>query len=291
MAAILTEIVQGLVSGALVGGMYATVGIGLTLVFGVVRIVNFAHGSFVMAAAYCSWLLFDRFGLDPYVSGLFLVPGFFLIGVGYYWALMRPMIGKSLLAQSLITIAVSYVIENVALGLFTSQMRVVDVSYAVQSIAIGPISLPVTRLIAGVVGLGATALMYLLLWRTGTGIAVRAAAADRPIAEAMGINTHSAQAFVTGIGIACAALGGVVLLPIFAASPAMGSDFTFLSFLIIVLGGMGSFFGALVGGVILGVTENLGATFFDGSTGHMLTFVLFVILLVFRPYGVLVRRR
>ena len=287
----LIAVLQGLISGALVGGMYATVGIGLTLVFGVVRIVNFAHGSFLMAAAYCSWLLFDRFGLDPYASGLLLVPAFFLIGIGYYWALMRPMIGQSLLAQSLITIAVSYVIENTALGLFSSQMRVVAVPYAVASFSIGPIALPVTRLIAGAVGLCATTVMYLLLWRTGMGIAVRAAAADRPIAEAMGINTHSAQALVTGIGIACAALGGVVLLPIFAASPSMGSDFTFLSFLIIVLGGMGNFFGALVGGIILGVTENLGATFFDGSTGHMLTFVLFLVLLVFRPYGVLAGRR
>lgn len=287
----LTAILQGIVSGALVGGMYATVGIGLTLVFGVVRIVNFAHGAFLMAAAYCSWLLFEHFGLDPYVSGLLLVPAFFLLGIVYYWALLRPMIGQSLLAQSLITIAISYIIENTALGLFSSQMRVVAVPYAVQSIALGPIELPVTRLVAGSIGVLATTAMYLLLWRSGVGIAVRAAAADRPIAEAMGINTHSAQAFVTGIGIACAALGGVVLLPIFAVSPAMGADFTFLSFLIIVLGGMGNFFGALAGGVILGVTENLGATFFDGSTGHMLTFVLFVILLVFRPYGVLARRR
>ena len=271
--------------------MYATVGIGLTLVFGVVRIVNFAHGSFLMAAAYLSWLMFEHWGIDPYLGAVVLVPGFFVVGVAYYWALMRPMIGQSLLAQSLITIAVSYVIENTALGLFSSQMRVVSVPYAVASLSLGPVDLPVTRLIAGAVGLVATAGMYLLLWRTGMGVAVRAAAADRPIAEAMGINTHAAQALVTGLGIACAALGGVVLLPIFAVSPAMGADFTFLSFLIIVLGGMGSFFGALVGGVILGVTENLGATFFDGSTGHMLTFVLFVVLLVFRPYGVLARAR
>jgi branched-chain amino acid transport system permease protein len=288
---VLNAVLQALVSGALVGGMYATVGIGLTLVFGVVRIVNFAHGAFLMAAAYCSWLLFDHYGIDPYLSAVILVPGFFVIGIAYYWGLMRPMIGQSLLAQSLITIAVSYVIENTALGLFSSQMRVVSVQYAVASITIGPIELPVTRLIAGAVGLVATTIMYLLLWRSSMGIAVRAAAADRSIAEAMGIDTHAAQALVTGIGIACAALGGIVLMPIFAVSPSMGSDFTFLSFLIIVLGGMGSFFGALVGGIILGVTENLGATFFNGSTGHMLTFVLFVILLVFRPYGVLARHR
>ncbi len=287
----LTEILQGVISGALVGGMYATVGIGLTLVFGVVRIVNFAHGAFLMAAAYCSWLLFQNCGIDPYLSGLIVVPAFFLIGIGYYWTLMRPMIGQSLLAQSLLTIAVSYIIENTALGLFSSENRVVSVPYATASLAFGPIILPVTRLVAGAVGVLATTVMYVLLWRTNIGIAVRAAAADRPIAEAMGINTHAAQAFFTGIGIACAALGGVVLLPIFAASPQMGEDFTFLSFLIIVLGGMGNFFGALVGGVILGITENLGATFFDGSTGHMLTYVLFVILLVFRPYGVLGRAR
>jgi branched-chain amino acid transport system permease protein len=283
--------VQGLVSGALVGGMYAIVGIGLTLVFGVVRIVNFAHGSFLMAAAYCSWLLFEYYGIDPYLSAVIIVPAFFVIGLVYYRVLLRPMVGQSLLAQALITIAISYVIENTALGLFGSEMRVVSVSYATQSLSIGPIVLPYTRLIAGIVGLLATAAMYLLLWRTGIGIAVRAAAADRQIAEAMGINTHSAQAIVTGIGIACAALGGVVLLPIFAASPAMGVNFTFLSFLIIVLGGMGNFFGALVAGVVLGITENLGATFFDGSKGQMLIFVLFVVLLVLKPYGLLEARR
>ena len=283
--------IQGVVSGALVGGMYATVGIGLTLIFGVVRIVNFAHGSFLMVAAYCSWLLFDRYGIDPYVSALLIVPAFFLIGVGYYRTLLRPMVGQSLLAQALITIAVSYVIENTALGLFSSEMRVVSVSYATHSLSLGPIVLPYTRVIAGLVGLLATAGMFLLLWRTGIGIAVRAAAADRPIAEAMGINTYSAQALVTGIGIACAALGGVVLLPILAASPAMGVNFTFLSFLIIVLGGMGNFFGALVAGVVIGITENLGATFFDGSKGQMLIFVLFVVLLVLKPYGLLEKRR
>jgi branched-chain amino acid transport system permease protein len=283
--------IQGLVSGALVGGMYAIVGIGLTLVFGVVRIVNFAHGSFLMAAAYCSWLLFEHYGLDPYLSAVIIVPGFFVVGLVYYRVLLRPMVGQSLLAQALITIAISYVIENTALGLFGSEMRVVSVSYATQSLSIGPIVLPYTRLIAGIVGLLATAVMYLLLWRTGIGIAVRAAAADRQIAEAMGINTHSAQAIVTGIGIACAALGGVVLLPIFAVSPAMGVNFTFLSFLIIVLGGMGNFFGALVAGVVLGITENLGATFFDGSKGQMLIFVLFVVLLVLKPYGLLEARR
>jgi branched-chain amino acid transport system permease protein len=283
--------IQGLVSGALVGGMYAIVGIGLTLVFGVVRIVNFAHGSFLMAAAYCSWLLFEHYGIDPYLSAVIIVPAFFVVGLVYYRILLRPMVGQSLLAQALITIAISYVIENTALGLFGSEMRVVSVSYATQSLSIGPIVLPYTRLIAGIVGLLATAAMYLLLWRTGIGIAVRAAAADRQIAEAMGINTHSAQAIVTGIGIACAALGGVVLLPIFAASPAMGVNFTFLSFLIIVLGGMGNFFGALVAGVVLGITENLGATFFDGSKGQMLIFVLFVVLLVLKPYGLLEARR
>jgi branched-chain amino acid transport system permease protein len=282
---------QALVSGALVGGMYAIVGIGLTLIFGVVRIVNFAHGSFLMAAAYCSWLLFVNFGIDPYLGALIIVPAFFGIGVLYYWGLLRPMVGQSLLAQALMTIAVSYVIDNSALGLFSSEMRVVSVPYAVHSIAVGPVVIPLTRLIAGAIGLLATTAMYFLLWRTGIGIAVRAAAADRPTAEAMGINTHAAQAFVTGLGIACAALGGVVLLPILAASPAMGVDFTFLAFMIIVLGGMGNFFGALVGGVVLGITEDLGATYFDGSTGHTLTFVLFAVLLVLRPAGILERRK
>jgi branched-chain amino acid transport system permease protein len=283
-------VVQSIVSGALVGGMYAAVGIGLTLIFGVVRIVNFAHGAFLMAAAYCSWLLFDRFAIDPYLSSLILVPTFFVIGIVYYWALLRPMVGKSLLAQSLLTIAISLIIQNGALSIFGSDVRVVGLSYATDSISVAGITMPVTRLIAGGAGLLATIIMYLALWRTGLGIAVRASASDRPIAEAMGINTYWAQSVVTGISLACVALGGAVLLPLYSASPGMATDFTFLSFQIIVLGGMGSFFGALVGGVIIGISESVGATFFDGSMGRMLTFVLFVILLILRPDGILRRR-
>ncbi|MCO5091218.1 MAG: branched-chain amino acid ABC transporter permease [Bosea sp.] len=267
--------------------MYAAIGIGLTLIFGVVRIVNFAHGSFLMAAAYCSWLLFDRFAIDPYASVLILVPAFFILGMVYYWTLLRPMVGTSLLAQSLLTIGVNLVIQNGALGLFGSQVKIVELPYTTESIAILGLTLPVTRLVAGAAGLLATVIMYFGLWKTGLGVAVRASASDRPIAEAMGINTYWAQSVVTGISLACVALGGAVLLPLYSASPAMATDFTFLSFQIIVLGGMGSFFGALVGGVLLGISESVGATFFDGSMGRMLTFVLFVLLLILRPNGIL----
>lgn len=283
----LLTLLQSIVSGALVGGLYAAVGIGLTLLFGVVRIVNFAHGAFLMAAAYCSWLLFDRLSIDPYVSAVILVPAFFGLGIAYYWVLLRPMVGKSLLAQSLLTIAVSLVLENGALALFGSQVRIVGLPYATDSIAVAGLTLPLTRLVAGGAGLLATIAMYFGLWRTGLGIAVRASASDRPIAEAMGINMYWAQSVVTGISLACVALAGAVLLPLYSASPAMATDFTFLSFQIIVLGGMGSFFGALAGGIIIGVSESVGATLFNGSMGHMLTFVLFVLLLVVRPNGIL----
>ena len=283
----LTTLAQSIISGALVGGMYAAIGIGLTLIFGVVRIVNFAHGAFLMAAAYCSWLLFDRYGIDPYASVLILVPAFFGLGMVYYWTLLRPMVGTSLLAQSLLTIAISLIIQNGALGLFGSQVRIVGLTYATDSVVIAGLTLPVTRLVAGAAGVLATVVMYYGLWKTEMGIAVRASASDRPIADAMGINTYWAQSIVTGIGLACVALGGAVLLPLYSASPAMAVDFTFLSFQIIVLGGMGSFFGALVGGILIGISESVGATFFDGSVGRMLTFVLFVLLLILRPNGIL----
>src|SRR5215218_3190928 len=163
-------IIQSLMSGALVGGMYAAVAIGLTLIFGVVRIVNFAHGAFLMAAAYCSWFLFDRFGLDPYLSIFLILPLFFAIGWAYYWIFLRRMVGRSLLAQALLTIAISFILENAALGLFGSQVKIVAVPYAVDSFRLGSVYLSVPRLVAGAAGLVATAAMYLLLWRTDLGI-------------------------------------------------------------------------------------------------------------------------
>jgi branched-chain amino acid transport system permease protein len=286
----MTATIQGLIQGTLIGGMYAAVAVGLTLVFGVVRIVNFAHGAFVMAGGYCAWLLYDHLQLSPYVSVFIVAVGFFVVGVLYYAIFIRLLVGKPLFAQAIFTIAVTIVMENGALAIFGPDPHVVTGSYTTTAYQVGAFSFQLTRLIAFGAGLAATLLLYLVLWRTDVGTRVRASAADLTTAQLMGINTFSVQSIATGLGIACAGIGGVILLPLLNVSPSVGDQFTLLSFLIIVLGGLGSFFGALVGGILIGCTETLGATYFNGSLAHMLTFVIFVLLLLLRPQGLLRRR-
>jgi len=280
---------QGLVDGVLIGGVYAVVAVGLTLLFGVVGIVNFAHGAIVMAGGYLTYQLYDSAGVDPYLSAVILAVLFFVVGVLFYAAFFRRLVKESLLPQALFTIGVSIVLINVALAVYGPDVQSIDLPYSLSTVNIGEISMEVTRLVAFGAALLTTLLLYLLLWRTDFGIQVRASAADRQTAELMGIRTLRVQSVATGLSFACAAIGGAVLMPILFVSPATGDQFTFLAFVIIVLGGLGSFFGALVGGIIIGIAQSLGATYVDGSTAQMLTFALFIVLLLFKPNGLFTR--
>lgn len=286
----MTTAVQGVIDGLLMGGIYAVIAVGLTLLLGVVRIVNFAHGAFVMAAGYCAFLLYTELNVDPYLGLLILVPTFFAVGVLYYVMFLKRLVGVSLLGQSLFTIGIAFILINGALGLFGPDVKTVQLSYGLSTLHVGAFNLVTTRLAAFGVGLLSTGLLYLLLWRTDYGVQVRASASDPRTAELMGIRTVAVQAVATGLSIACAAIGGVVLFPILYVSPGTGDQFTFLAFIIIVLGGLGNFWGALAGGLLIGITQTLGATYFDGSLAEMLTFALFVVLLIVRPNGLLARK-
>lgn len=278
-------VVQGLLDGLLLGGVYAVVAIGLTLLLGVVDIVNFAHGAFVMAGAYMAYVLYTRAGIDPYVGLIPIAIGFFAIGILYYIGMLRRLVGQSLLSQSLLTIGVSLVLVNAALALFGPETSVATMPYSLSTVHVLGVTMTVTRLVGFGVALLTTLLLYLLLWRTDFGIQVRASAVDRMTAEMMGINSRRAQALATGISTACAGIGGVVLFPILYVAPTTADQFIFLAFLIIALGGLGSFWGALLGGVIIGIVQSLGSTYFDGSIANMLIFVIFVAVVIVRPNG------
>jgi branched-chain amino acid transport system permease protein len=278
-------IVQGLLDGVLLGGVYAVVAIGLTLLLGVVDIVNFAHGAFVMAGAYVAYVLYTDAGIDPYVGLIVVAIGFFLVGVVYYAGMLRRLVGQSLLSQSLLTIGVSLILVNGALAKFGPETAVATLPYSLSTIHIWGLTMTVTRLVGFGVAVLTTLLLYLLLWRTEFGVQVRASAVDRVTAELMGINSRRVQALATGLSVACAGIGGVVLFPILYVAPTTADQFIFLAFLIVALGGLGSFWGALLGGLIIGVVQSLGSTYFDGSIANMLIFVIFVLVVIVRPNG------
>lgn len=284
------SVTQGTLDGILIGGIYAVLAIGLTLLFGVVRIVNFAHGAFVMAGSYLTLLAYRHVGLDPYFALPLVCVAFFALGAVFYLVFLHRLAQQSMMSQALFTIAVGLVLTNGSLAIFGPDLQAIRLPYSLETVRFGSVSLEVTRLVAFGCAVVVTGALYWLLWRTDFGVQVRAAAADPGVARLMGIRTTRVRAIATGLSLACAGVAGAILLPILYVAPESGDQFVFLAFIIIVLGGMGSFFGALVGGMLIGITQSLGSTYFDGSVAQLLTFLIFVLVLLLRPEGIFVRR-
>ncbi len=278
------------ISGIFLGAIYALVALGLTLIYGVLHIINFAHGSLLMLAMYAVFFLWHLFGIDPYLAMLFVVPGGFLFGYG----LQRSVIGKSSHGRDeivlLVTLGVAIVIENAALFLFTADERSVQVPYDLDGIDLG-VTFVVWPEIAALAG---SLLITLALWtfmtHSDTGKAIRAVAKERQGARLVGINVEHIFAVSFGIGTACVAAAASLLAPTYAVNPQFGYLFVLIAFTIVVLGGMGSFVGALVGGFIIGITEQLGRLYLGESLGLITISAIFILILLFRPAGLFGQR-
>lgn len=273
------------ISGIFLGSIYALVALGLTLIYGVLHIINFAHGALLMLAMYAVYYLWATFGIDPYLAMLIVVPGGFFFGYG----LQRFVIGKASHGRDeiilLVTLGVSIVIENAALFFFSATERSVRVPYDLDGIDLGVTWAVYPELAA----LGGSFLITLALWvfmsRTDTGKAIRAVAKERQGAQLMGINVEHIFAVTFGIGVACVAAAASLLVPTYAVHPQIGSLFVLIAFTVVVLGGMGSFVGALVGGFLIGITEQLGRLYIGESLGVITISVIFILVLLFRPTG------
>ena len=273
------------ISGVFLGSIYALVALGLTLIYGVLHIINFAHGSLLMLAMYAVFFLWNILGLDPYLSMLIVVPGGFLFG----YALQRTVIGKAGHGKDEITLlvmlGVSIVMENTALFFFTATDRSVRVPYDLDGFDLG-VTYVVYPEIAALLG---SLLITLVLWffmsYTDTGKAIRAVSKERQGARLVGINVEHIFAVSFGIGTACVAAAAALLVPTYAVHPQIGYLFVLIAFTVVVLGGMGSFVGALAGGLIIGVTEQLGRLYLGESLGLITISVIFIIVLLFRPTG------
>ena len=278
-------IVPAVLSGLATGAVYALVALGLTLVYGVLHIINFAHGSLMMAALYGAYFLNVRLGLDPYAALPVAVIVFF--GIGY--VLQRYVIAVFSHGRDtnilLVTLALSIIIDNGALYLFSSDTRTVDLPYAFETVEIGPAFIPVPKVIAFGVALLIAGLLWLVMNRTRLGTAIRAVAVEKRGAELMGIDVGHTYAMCFGIGTACVAAAACLLLPTFYVTPQVGYAFVLVAFTTVVMGGMGSLGGALVAGLLLGVVEALCGLYLGETLGQIGIFAAFILTLLFRPAG------
>jgi branched-chain amino acid transport system permease protein len=276
---------QVIISGLLAGALYAMVALGLGLIFGVMRVLNVAHGPILMLGAYTTFWLFQRFGLNPYLSLLVSMPLLFVLGMVVQRALVARVVDAPELSSLLLTFGISIALVNLAQLAFTSDLR--SVEYVTGSFILGPFALSKSRVIAcafaGVITLGA----FLFLRKTRLGKAIRAVSQSREVAQVCGIDVHGIHMIAFGIACALAAAGGSLIAVMVAIQPDMGQIYTFKSFLVIVLGGAGSYPGALLGGLLLGLIEQLSSLFLTTQINEAVAYVLLVLVLLVRPTGIL----
>lgn len=278
------NIVHVLVIGILLGGIYGLVSIGLNLIFGVIRIVNFAHGELVMLGMYGAYLAYATMGLDPYVAVFLVVPALFVVGVIVYRLVLQPLQAESSM-QIFATFALLIIFQNVILALTRGEGYSVASKVADVTIGIGDVRLTLTRLVILAAVTATAVVLHLFLKRTLIGKSIRAVTQDRQAARLMGINVERTFTITFGIGAALAGLAGVLLAPIYTLSPQIGGNFILAAFAVVVLGGLGSVAGAYFGGMIVGLVEAFAGYYIDPELKQAIWFVIFLAVLVIRPTG------
>ena len=276
---------QAIISGLLIGGIYALIGIGLTLIAGVMNIINFAHGDLIMIGMFLTYWLHALYGVDPYFSLLIMVPVFFLIGVVIQKFLITPVLSAPDTSQLFLTIGLSLVLQNLALMLWKSNFRMITTPYTGSAIILGEVFISTPRLASFIAAVSLTVIFFAFLTRTKMGRAIRATAQSREISSLVGVNVHRTYMIAMGIGTACAGTAGALLITFSVLSPTVGTDFGLIAFLAIILGGMGSFTGALIGGLIIGLTQSLGTIYIGMGYSELATLALFILILIFKPSG------
>jgi len=276
---------QVVVSGLLVGALYAMVALGLALIFGVMRIINIAHGPLLMLGAYVTYFLYQGFGLNPYLTVPVSMAALFLVGLALERTLVFRVVDAPELSSLLLTFGISIALVNAAQLAFTSDLRAVE--YLTGAWVVGPIAFSKSRVVAFVVAAAITALVFLFLTYTRPGKAVRATSQSREVAMVCGVNVGRVYLLTFGLASALAAAGGSLIAVIVAIQPEMGQIWTFKSFLVIVLGGAGNYPGALVGGLLLGLVEQLASLLLTAQLSEVVAYVLLVLVLLLRPTGLL----
>ena len=278
-------LIQIIVGGLLLGAVYALFSAGLTLIWGMMNVINFAHGDFVMIGMYISFFLANSFGVDPLLSLLVSMPVLFVAGALIQHFLIRRVLGPNDMPQIFLTFALSLLLLNLSLLLFSANYRTVHTFYSDEAFHFGGIYIPVAKLIAFVVAMALSGALWVFLHTTDLGKAMRAAAQNRDVATLMGINPNRVFAVAFGAALALAGAAGSLLMPFYSAYPFVGQVFVLMAFVAVVLGTLGNVVGALVASLMMGVAESLGIQFVGADSGLIVVFAMLLLTLAFKPTG------
>ncbi|MEI3606639.1 branched-chain amino acid ABC transporter permease [Pseudogracilibacillus sp. SE30717A] len=280
---------QTIISGLMIGGIYALISMGLNLILGVVRIINFAHGEYLMIAMYASFLLYSTLGLDPYSSAIIVIILLFLIGLATQKLVIEPILDTPASTKIFVTLGLSIALQNLALMLFNANHRTVHTAYQSKLINIGGITMSLPNIVAFISAIVIAIALYFFLQKTMVGKAIRAVAMQRDAAYLVGINVKRIYILAFGIGTALVGLAGSMLMPIYSVYPTIGTTFVLIAFVVVVLGGMGSMFGAFYGGLFIGVVEALSGLLISPGLKEAIYFIIFILVLLVRPAGIFSR--
>ncbi len=280
-----TLVGQGLLSGFLFGGVYSLMAVGLTLIFGVMRVVNFAHGDMMVWGMYLAWLLSTRAGIDPYVGFVVCAAALFLLGLAVQRGLVEHIVDAPHEMQILLMLGVALVLENAALVAFGPDPARVRSPLSQSTLWLGPIFVDLARLLTFGVAVALSAALWLFLARTDLGRTMRAAADNPYGARVIGADVRKVYAAAFGIGAACVGAAGALVSPILPFQPTSGLGLSVTSFNIVIIGGMGSLPGAFAGGILVSLAESMGAVFLSPSMKELVSFGLLIAILLFRPAG------
>jgi branched-chain amino acid transport system permease protein len=285
------NVVNLVISGVLTGLVYGLMALGLSVIFGVVRVVNFAHGEMMTIAMYAAVLLFGLLGLDPFLAVLPVAALFFLLGYVLQRALINPFITRPEHSQFMLLVAVAIIMVNALLIAFGPSARNVQLDYLLESIEVGPLLVDRGKLYAALVACAAAAGLFGFFRFTLTGKAIRACADNWLGAKVVGLDVKRYYALTFGLGSACVAVAGCMMILLVDVTPNLGPAYTLLAFVIVIVGGLGSMGGALLGGVLIGMSEALAGLFIAPSAKSMFSFALLILVLLFRPQGLLGRKQ
>ncbi len=283
----LLNVCQLFINGLLHGGIYALISIGLTMIWGVMQIVNFAHGEYLMLGMYGSFWIFTLYGLDPYLALFIIAPILFFLGVLTQKAVIDPILDAPHAAQIFATVGLSIILQNLALFLWKADYRTIRLETTIDNIKFSGLVISFPRLMAFLITLGMVIALFLFLKRTYVGKALRATADNKRAAQLMGINVKKLYYLALGIGTATVGVAGGILMPMYSVFPTAGAYFSLTAFVVVVLGGMGSMSGAFFGGLLIGVVEAFSGFYLAPALKEVVYFLVFILILVFRPAGLM----
>ena len=283
-------LLQAIINGLLFGAVYAMIGIGFSLVWGVMNIINVAHGSFIMIGAYLSFTLFAAYNIDPFLTIPFTMVVLFLIGYVIQKYVLNRVVRGSVFITLTFTFGLQILIANICLLIWSADYRSIKLPYSSAGLEIGGMIIPAVRFGIFLVALAVTGLFYLFMRKTKTGIAINATALNFEGAKTVGIDVNNIYAITFGVSAALAGAAGALISPIMSINPFIGGGLVGKAFVIAILGGLGSTIGALVGGMVLGLVETVTTVFIPASFQELMGFIVLVLVLIFRPQGLLGKR-